>query len=142
VPKIGGLVALFRLLSVAIPVTTVNWHVLIAVLAAATMTLGNLAAFFQTSVRRLLAYSTISQAGYVLMAVVDRSATALRSLLFYLAAYSCLTSTGQVAGYQGDAAAPGCQVGDGQVRLAGGGVVVHRDADEAFPAGGIDEVDQ
>ena len=90
VPKIGGFAALLRLLSVAIPVTAVNWPLLIAVLAAASMTLGNLAAFFQTSVKRLLAYSTISQAGYLLMAVAvaPTSGLAVRSLLFYLAAYA------------------------------------------------------
>jgi len=90
VPKLGGLAALLRLLTVAIPAAAVNWPLLIAVLAAASMTLGNLAAFFQDSVKRLLAYSTISQAGYLLMAVAvaTRSATAARSLLFYLAAYA------------------------------------------------------
>ena len=90
VPKLGGLAALLRLLTVAIPAAAVNWPLLIAVLAAASMTLGNLAAFFQDSVKRLLAYSTISQAGYLLMAVAvaARSATAPRSLLFYLAAYA------------------------------------------------------
>jgi NADH-quinone oxidoreductase subunit N len=90
VPKLGGLVALIRLLAVAVPASTVNWPLLIAIIAATTMTLGNLAAFFQDSVRRLLAYSTISQAGYLLMAVVvaTRSGLALRSLLFYLVAYA------------------------------------------------------
>jgi NADH-quinone oxidoreductase subunit N len=90
VPKIGALAALFRLLAVAIPTAAVNWPMLVAVLAAASMTLGNLAAFFQTSVKRLLAYSTISQVGYLLMAVAvaTASSTALRALLFYLAAYA------------------------------------------------------
>ena len=90
VPKIGALAALFRLLAVAIPTAAVDWPMLIAVLAAASMTLGNLAAFFQTSVKRLLAYSAISQVGYLLMgiAVAATSGTALRSLLFYLAAYA------------------------------------------------------
>lgn len=90
VPKLGGLAALIRLLTAAIPVTAVNWPLLVALLAAASMTLGNLAAFFQTSVKRLLAYSTISQVGYLLMAVAvaTRSGLALRSLLFYLAAYA------------------------------------------------------
>lgn len=90
VPKIGAVAALFRLFTVAIPVAAVNWPVFAAVLAAATMTLGNLAAFFQTSVKRLLAYSTISQVGYLLMAVAvaGRTGLALRSLLFYLAAYA------------------------------------------------------
>jgi NADH:ubiquinone oxidoreductase subunit 2 (subunit N) len=45
VPKIGALAALFRLLSTAIPVSAVDWPLLAAVLAAATMTLGNLAVF-------------------------------------------------------------------------------------------------
>jgi NADH-quinone oxidoreductase subunit N len=90
VPKLGGFAALIRLLAVAIPASAVNWPLLIAIVAAATMTLGNLAAFFQASVKRLLAYSTVSQAGYLLMAVVvaTRSGIALRSLLFYLAAYA------------------------------------------------------
>lgn len=61
------------------------------------MTLGNLAAFFQTSVKRLLAYSTISQAGYLLMAIAAaRSALATRALLFYLAAYA-VTNLGAFA---------------------------------------------
>jgi len=90
VPKLGALAALLRLLSVAVPASAVNWPLLVAVLAAASMTLGNFAAFFQTSVKRLLAYSTISQVGYLLMAVAvgTRSGTAPRSLLFYLAAYA------------------------------------------------------
>ncbi|MCW5252340.1 NADH-quinone oxidoreductase subunit N [Streptomyces sp. SHP 1-2] len=89
-PKIGALIAGHRLLHQALPDSDVNWPLLLAVLAAATMTLGNLAAFFQTSVTRLLAYSTISQVGYLLMAlaVATRTDLALKSLLFYLAAYA------------------------------------------------------
>ena len=78
VPKIGALAALFRLLAVAIPTAAVNWPMLVAVLAAASMTLGNLAAFFQTSVKRLLAYSAISQVGYLLMAVAVATRAARR----------------------------------------------------------------
>ncbi|KOT31544.1 NADH-quinone oxidoreductase subunit N [Streptomyces caelestis] len=97
-PKIGGLIAGYRLLHQALPGTEVNWPLLLAVLAAVTMTLGNLAAFFQTSVKRLLAYSTISQVGYLLMAlaVATRSDLAQRSLLFYLAAYA-VTNLGAFA---------------------------------------------
>lgn len=89
VPKIGGLIALYRLL-VVVPDEQVAWPLLVAVIAAATMTLGNLAAFSQDVPSRLLAYSTISQAGYLLMAVAvaSKSADALPALLFYLAAYS------------------------------------------------------
>ncbi|HJT78095.1 MAG TPA: NADH-quinone oxidoreductase subunit N, partial [Gemmataceae bacterium] len=89
-PKIGGLIAGYRLLHQALADTSVNWPLLLAVLAAVTMTLGNLAAFFQTSVKRLLAYSTISQVGYLLMAlaVATRTDLAQKGLLFYLATYA------------------------------------------------------
>ncbi len=62
------------------------------------MTLGNLAAFFQDSVRRLLAYSTISQVGYLLMAVAvaGRVELALPSLSLYVAAYA-ITNVGAFA---------------------------------------------
>jgi NADH-quinone oxidoreductase subunit N len=87
--KLGGLVAIWRLL-VAVPSGAVPWPLLIAVLAIASMTLGNLAAFAQTSLRRLLAYSTVSQVGYLLVpvAVAARTPLALPALLGYLAAYA------------------------------------------------------
>ena len=88
VPKIGALVAAYRLV-LTIP-GTVDALLLVAVLAAASMTIGNFAAFFQTDVRRLLGWSTVSQAGYLLVpvAVAGGSALALPSLLFYLVAYA------------------------------------------------------
>jgi NADH-quinone oxidoreductase subunit N len=97
-PKIGALVATYRLLLVAVPAVAVDWPLLVAILAAASMTLGNLAAFFQTSVQRLLAYSTISQVGYLLMAVAvaGRAELALPALLFYLAGYA-VTNLGAFA---------------------------------------------
>ena len=96
VPKIGALIAAYRLADV-IPAHT-GWPIFVAVAAAVTMTLGNLAAFTQTSVHRLLAYSTISQVGYLLMAVVVAGATerALPALLVYLTGYA-VTNTGAFA---------------------------------------------
>ncbi len=97
VPKVGGLIAAYRVLS-AVPVQTVDWPLVVGVLAALSMTLGNLAAFTQTSPRRLLGWSTVSQAGYLLMAVAvaGRAELALPSLLLYLAAYS-VTNLGAFA---------------------------------------------
>lgn len=88
VPKIGAMVAAYRFLG-AMP-ETIPWPLLVAILAAASMSLGNLAAFAQTSARRLLGWSTVSQVGYILLPVVvaGQAALALPSLLFYLAAYS------------------------------------------------------
>ncbi len=88
VPKIGALVALARILSL-MP-DQIGWRPVAALLAAATMTLGNLAALWQDDVRRLLGWSAVSQSGYALMAVaaLGRSSLALPGLLFFLAAYT------------------------------------------------------
>jgi NADH-quinone oxidoreductase subunit N len=87
-PKVGALIVLARL-AVALPVADVGWRPLVAVLAAVTMTLGNLAALRQDDVRRLLGWSSISQAGYALMAVValGRSDLAVPSLIYFVGAY-------------------------------------------------------
>jgi len=88
-PKVGALVALGRLMLV-LPESGIGWRPLVAVLAAATMTLGNLAALWQDDVRRLLGWSAVSQSGYGLLAVValGRSNLAVPSLLYFLVAYS------------------------------------------------------
>lgn len=91
VPKIGALLALYRFVLV-LPDDAINWRLLLALLAAASMTLGNLAAFRQNDPARLLAYSTISQVGYLLMVVVVADpadgAASLEALILYLAAYA------------------------------------------------------
>ena len=87
IPKVGGFLFLARFV-LALP-DDVAWRPLIAILAAATMTLGNLAALWQEDVRRLLGWSAVSQTGYGLMAIValERSDLAIPSLLFFLLAY-------------------------------------------------------
>lgn len=89
VPKIGAAVALARFVQL-LPEEAVGWRPLLAVLSAATMTLGNLAALRQTDVRRLLGWSAVAQSGYALMAlpVLGRSDQAMPALLFFLAAYA------------------------------------------------------
>lgn len=88
VPKVGGLVFLARFV-VSYPPGSLDWAPAVAVIAAATMTLGNLAALWQDDVRRLLGWSAVSQTGYGLMAVValGRSDLAVPALLFFLLAY-------------------------------------------------------
>jgi NADH-quinone oxidoreductase subunit N len=88
VPKIGALVAAYRL--VATLPDMLNWPLLVAVLATASMTLGNLASYWQQDPRRLLGWSTVSQVGYLLVpvAVAGRSDLALPSLLLYLTGYT------------------------------------------------------
>ena len=93
VPKVGALVAIYRLID-ALP-DGAALRPLVAVLAAVSMTVGNLAAFFQTDARRLLGWSTVSQVGYLLIpvAVLGRSALAQPALLLYLAGYAASNIT-------------------------------------------------
>ncbi len=88
-PKIGALIALARLLQI-LPSDGVGWRPLVAVVAAATMTLGNLAAFWQDDVRRLLGWSSVSQSGYGIMAAVAVGASphATPALLTFALAYA------------------------------------------------------
>ncbi len=92
VPKTAALIALARLVAV-LPEGAAGWRPLVAVLAAVTMTLGNVAALWQDDVRRLLGWSAVSQTGYGLMAVValGRSSLAVPALLYFLAAYALAT---------------------------------------------------
>lgn len=89
-PKIAGLVALARVLTLALPEATAGWPTAIAVIAALTMTLGNLAALPQRNVVRLLAYSSIAQSGYLVMGVaaLDGSSLGLSALVYYSIAYA------------------------------------------------------
>lgn len=69
----------------------VDWQTIVAVVAAATMVWGNLAALTQDNVKRMLAYSSIAHAGYVLIGVLAVSEIGLWSVLFYLLAYTFIT---------------------------------------------------
>ncbi len=64
-----------------------QWPELLAVIAAATMTLGNLTAIWQNNLKRLLAYSSIAHAGYMMMGVVMLSSAGLQAIMFYSAVY-------------------------------------------------------
>jgi len=88
IPKVGGFLFLARFV-MALPPGSAGWEPLVAVLAAATMTLGNLACLWQDDVRRLLGWSAVSQTGYGLMAIVaiGQSELAVPALLFFLLAY-------------------------------------------------------
>jgi NADH-quinone oxidoreductase subunit N len=70
---------------------TPGWVPVLAVVAAASMVLGNLAAIVQTSVRRLLAYSAIAHAGYILLGMLSHGGDALASVVFYVVTYGLTT---------------------------------------------------
>ncbi|RJP19090.1 MAG: NADH-quinone oxidoreductase subunit N [Deltaproteobacteria bacterium] len=67
--------------------STIDWPLLFAALSAITMTVGNLVAIKQNNVKRLLAYSSIAHAGYMLMGFVLLSPAGIQAILFYLVVY-------------------------------------------------------
>jgi NADH-quinone oxidoreductase subunit N len=89
VPKLAAFAGLLRFLVQGLPVDPSNWPLIVGILAAVTMTLGNLVALWQFGLKRLLAYSSIAQAGYVLtaVAVADYAGGALPAAGYYLAAF-------------------------------------------------------
>lgn len=91
--KAGGFAGLLRLFIMAFPALSADLTPVIWTVAALTMILGNVVAIAQTNIKRMLAYSSIAHAGYILMALTPFgqdgvSGTALASALFYLVAYT------------------------------------------------------
>lgn len=85
--KAAGFAVLTRLFIVVFPEIAYNWASILAVLAAITMTLGNLVALKQSNIKRLLAYSSVAHAGYAMIGVVAVSELGVTSVVFYLLAY-------------------------------------------------------
>jgi NADH-quinone oxidoreductase subunit N len=99
-PKIAGFAIIIRVLLTALPIGSLNlgvdWRALLMAISALTMTVGNLVALWQTNIKRLLAYSSIAQAGYILVGVVAASPMGVSAVLLYLTAY-VLTNLGAFA---------------------------------------------
>ncbi len=104
--KAAGFAVLFRVLFTGFFDVSLDWAVLLAVLAAASMTIGNVVAISQSNIRRLFGYSTIAHAGYLLVGVAASvkavevipdvpvfSSIGLDSVLFYLVAYTAANLT-------------------------------------------------
>jgi len=91
--KIAGFAALLRVFATAFPSIAVDMTAILWALAALTMILGNVIAIAQSNIKRLLAYSSIAHAGYILMAFVpygnpDVAPVSIAAGLFYLVAYA------------------------------------------------------
>jgi NADH-quinone oxidoreductase subunit N len=85
--KAAAFAAFMRVFVLALPASQPQWSWAIAVLAALTMTLGNLAALRQTSLKRMLAYSSVAHAGYALVGLVPGTSQGVSAVLFYMFAY-------------------------------------------------------
>lgn len=86
--KAAAFAGLARLLVLALPAAQPQWGWILAILATLTMILGNLAALRQQSLKRMLAYSTIAHAGYILAALVPGTVQGADAALFYLFTYA------------------------------------------------------
>lgn len=89
--KVAGFIAFMRLFSDAFGQIQPQWKLLVSIIAAATLFIGNITAVFQQSVKRMLAYSSISQAGFMMLAVYSMNSDAKEGLILYAAAYSLAT---------------------------------------------------
>jgi len=84
--KFAGFALALRIIVTGLQVE-MNWHLILGLMAALSMTLGNLGAIRQTNIKRMLAYSGIAQAGYLLVGLAALSQEGVGALLFYASAY-------------------------------------------------------
>jgi NAD(P)H-quinone oxidoreductase subunit 2 len=113
--KAAGFALAIRLLVTAFPMVIGEWHFVMTALAILSMVLGNVVALAQTSMKRLLAYSSIGQAGFIMIGLVVGTNAGYASMMFYLIAYlmmnlgaftcvilfSLRTGTDQISEYSG-----------------------------------------
>lgn len=94
--KAAAFIAFIRLFSGSFGNVHTQWQMIVAIITAATLLVGNITAVFQQSVKRMLAYSSIAQAGFMMFALVALNNKASEGLIFYTAAY-CLATIGVFA---------------------------------------------
>lgn len=94
--KAAAFIAFIRLFSGSFGNVQPQWQIIVAIITAATLLIGNITAVFQQSVKRMLAYSSIAQAGFMMFALVALNNKASEGLIFYTAAY-CLATIGVFA---------------------------------------------
>ena len=90
-PKAAAFAAFFRVFADAFPEMSSSWEMLLSIIAVLSMFVGNLGAIMQTNIKRMLAFSSISHAGYILMAIIAKNSLGSSSLLFYMLSYAFMT---------------------------------------------------
>ena len=89
--KAASFIAFLRLFDEAFGTLQPQWKLLVGIITAVTLFIGNITAVFQQSVKRMLAYSSIAQAGFMMLAVYSINSDAREGLILYAAAYSLAT---------------------------------------------------
>ena len=85
--KAAGFVLLLRVLFTAVPAVTAHWATLLIIISGVTILYGNLCALPQRNVKRLMGYSSIAHAGYLLLGVAALNASGQAAIMYYLAGY-------------------------------------------------------
>jgi NADH-quinone oxidoreductase subunit N len=91
VVKIAGIAAFYRLFNICFSSVSEIWVRTLLIFSMATILAGNLAGLYQNNMKRLLAYSSISHAGYMIMGIVALNKTSASALLLYATSYSLVT---------------------------------------------------
>ena len=86
-PKIAGFALVMRILVDAMPALHNDWQQMLIVLAALSIVIGNLVAIAQTNIKRMLAYSTISHVGFILLGILAGTAEGYAAAMFYTLTY-------------------------------------------------------
>jgi NADH-quinone oxidoreductase subunit N len=89
-PKAAAFAIFLRIFLTAFQANSDVWEPLVWICALLSMTIGNCGALLQSNVKRMMAYSSIAHAGYVLVALAARSEIGTSAAMFYLAAYACM----------------------------------------------------
>ncbi|MDT0470364.1 proton-conducting transporter membrane subunit, partial [Streptomyces sp. DSM 41699] len=92
-PKIAAVVFAFRILVTGLGTVHHDWSLMFALLAAASLLVGNLAAIMQTNIKRMLAYSTVSHTGFILLAFMA-GAVGFAAGLYYAITYALMAAAG------------------------------------------------
>jgi NADH-quinone oxidoreductase subunit N len=91
-PKVAAVALFLRLLVEGLGVLQGDWQVILAVLAVLSLALGNVVAIAQTSLKRMLAYSTISHVGFILLGVLAGTAQGYSAAMFYVIVYALVAA--------------------------------------------------
>lgn len=92
VPKIAGLALVIRMLEDGLANLHGDWQLMLVIITALSLILGNLAAIAQTNIKRMLAYSTVSHMGFMLMGVLAGTAEGYSAAMFYTLAYVLMSA--------------------------------------------------
>lgn len=94
IPKFAGFAIVIRLLAQGLDVMFVDWQQMLLVMAVLSISIGNITAIAQTNLKRMLAYSTISHIGFLLLGLMSASLNGFISSMFYISAYVLMSLTG------------------------------------------------